>query len=86
MRVSTPQIEKEMILMTFPKPYMTRKELKEVGIPTVTLDRIWNTKGQEIAFRANPGKKTSPIIYDTALLAKLLAREARIEAATRGIA
>ncbi len=72
--------------MTFPKPYMTRRELKEAGIPVATLDRIWNTKGQEIAFRANPGKKTSPIIYDTVSLAKQLARESRIEAAARGIA
>nr|DAJ43513.1 MAG TPA: hypothetical protein [Caudoviricetes sp.] len=71
--------------MNFPKAFMTKKELREIGVPEATLERIWNTKGQNIAFRACPGKKTSPIIFDTESLSKQLAKETRIEAATREI-
>ena len=51
--------------MNFPKAFMTKKELREIGVPEATLERVWNMKGQNIAFRACPGKKTSPIIFDT---------------------
>ena len=65
--------------MVYPKPMMRLQQLKAMGIPESILLRIYRTRGQKVARKANPAKKNSPIIYDTAELEKVLQREQEAE-------
>ena len=65
--------------MVYPKPMMRLQQLKDMGIPESILLRIYRTRGQKVARKANPAKKNSPIIYDTAELEKVLQREQEAE-------
>lgn len=65
--------------MVYPKPMMRLQQLKAMGIPESILLRIYRTRGQKVARKANPAKKNSPIIYDTAELEKVLQREREME-------
>lgn len=65
--------------MVYPKPIMRLKHLKEMGIPEATLLRIYRTRGQKVAKKISPGKRNSPLIFDTAELDKALLEEREIE-------
>ena len=65
--------------MIFPQPIMRLKPLKEMGIPEATLMRIYRTRGQKVAKKITPGKRNSPLIFDTAELDKALREEQEIE-------
>ena len=51
--------------MEYPKPVMNIKELAQMGFPKTFLMDAYYEKGQMFAQKANPLKKTSPIIFDT---------------------
>lgn len=51
--------------MEYPKKFMNRKELMEMGLPESYLMRAYATPGQTFACRANPMDKKSPILFDT---------------------
>ena len=65
--------------MVYPKPMMRLRQLKAMGIPEATLLRIYRTRGQKVAKKADPTKKNSPIMYDTAELDKVLQKEREAE-------
>lgn len=65
--------------MVYPKPIMRLKQLKEMGIPESVLLRIYRTRGQKVAKKISPGKRNSPLIFDTAELDKALREEREIE-------
>ena len=58
---------------------MRLKPLTEMGIPEAALMRIYRTKGQKVAKKISPGKRNSPLIFDTAELDKALREEQEIE-------
>ena len=51
--------------MEYPKPFMGKKELIQMGLTREYLNRAIATPGQTFAFKQNPTKKTSPYIFDT---------------------
>ena len=65
--------------MVYPKPIMRLKQLKEMGIPEAALMRIYRTRGQKVAKKISPGKRNSPLIFDTAELDKALREEREVE-------
>lgn len=65
--------------MIFPQPVMRLKPLTEMGIPEATLMRIYRTRGQKVAKKITPGKRNSPLIFDTAELDKVLREEQETE-------
>lgn len=65
--------------MIYPSPVMRLKPLTEMGIPESTLMRIYRTRGQKVAKKISPGKRNSPLIFDTAELDKALREEQEIE-------
>lgn len=69
--------------MTFPAKFMKLQELAKIGFPKQVLYRIFNEKGQKIAFKMNPAGKNSPIVFDTDALAEKLEREIRMERSMR---
>lgn len=69
--------------MTFPKKFMKVSEITALGFPRETLDRIYNEKGQTIAFKMNPEKKNSHIVFDTEGLIKRMEQEIRFERSMR---
>lgn len=52
--------------MIYPKPFMTRSALMEMGIPRKMLDRAAREKGQEMVCKGDSKKKNSPMHFDTA--------------------
>lgn len=65
--------------MIYPSPIMRLKPLTKMGIPEATLMRIYRTRGQKVAKKISPGKRNSPLIFDTAELDKALQEEQEIE-------
>lgn len=65
--------------MIFPQPIMRLKPLTEMGIPEATLMRIYRTRGQKVAKKITPGKRNSPLVFDTAELDKALREEMKVE-------
>lgn len=51
--------------MVYPKPYMRKRELVRMGIPSEMLDRAYRSKGQRFAQKIDPTKSNSPILFDT---------------------
>lgn len=51
--------------MQYPKEIMSLKEMKKLGFPEALLLRSRMEPGQTFAFKANPGSRTSPILFDT---------------------
>lgn len=52
--------------MEYPRPVMRLTALMEMGFPEDMLLNAYRTKGQTFAQKMTPGKKKSPIIFDTA--------------------
>ncbi len=57
--------DKEVKEVEYPKPFMRKKDLIDMGIPPQYLDRAICIPGQTFAFKLDPSKKTSPYIFDT---------------------
>lgn len=51
--------------MNFPKRFMRKQELENMGLPEVMLLRAYREKGQTFARKADPLKTNSPIVFDT---------------------
>lgn len=51
--------------MEYPKPIMKLSELMELGFPEDMLLNAYRFKGQRFAQKMTPGKKRSPIIFET---------------------
>ncbi len=63
--------------MEYPKKIMRKKELEKLGFPERLLLRAAMERGQTFAFRQDPGKKTSPWLFDTEGFAKWIAKQAK---------
>lgn len=51
--------------MEFPKSVMNMSELRRMGISESFLRIAYADKAQTFAWKANPTKENSPILYDT---------------------
>lgn len=51
--------------MNYPKPVMRKNELKKMGFTEDFLLYAYRRVGQTYAWKANPTKKNSPILFDT---------------------
>lgn len=51
--------------MEYQKQIMRMSELAKMGFPVLYLLSAYRTPGQTFAFRMNPLKENSPIIFDT---------------------
>lgn len=68
--------------MNYPKKFMKRKELLNLGMPAALVDRMKNIP--EIAHQVSPSK-TSDYVFDTELMEKQLERESRLTRQLRGL-
>lgn len=68
--------------MTYPKKFMKKKELQELGLPVKLIDRMKTIPG--VAHQISPGK-TSDYVFDTDLMEKQLERESRLQRQLRGL-
>lgn len=57
--------KKEGDSMKYPKPVMRITELEDMGFPREHLEYCYRKKGQNFAWKLNPTKSNSPIIFDT---------------------
>ena len=55
-----------MIEQKYSKPVMKMSELMELGFPRSYLTRIYYTGDRKIAWKTNPAKSNSMILFDTA--------------------
>ena len=69
--------------MNFEKRIMSIKELRQYGFPKSYLRRIYGTKGQDCAFKSDPMRENSMILFDTEKLAAWVARD--IETQGKGL-
>jgi len=51
--------------MNYPKAVMKATELEEMGFPREYLDYAFRFKGQQFAWKMNPTKPNSTIVFDT---------------------
>lgn len=51
--------------MTYPKRVMRIAELEKMGFSKTSLMTAYRRRGQTYAWKANPTKKNSPILFDT---------------------
>lgn len=65
--------------MQYPKPFMRTSELVKLGIPKEMLLNAYRAKGQRFAQKATAGKKTSPIIFETAEFEKWRMKQLEME-------
>ncbi|WP_317347496.1 hypothetical protein [Blautia argi] len=61
--------------MKYPKQIMSKTELMGMGFTRSYLDRVSRVKGQTFAFRINPMKTNSPLMFDTVGLEKFRLKE-----------
>lgn len=52
--------------MKYPKPIMSRQELMKMGFPRKFLDRAYASKTNTFAWKKDPFKRNSGILFDTA--------------------
>lgn len=65
--------------MEYPKPFMKTSELAKLGIPRQMLMDAYREKGQRFAQKINPGKKTSPLIFETSEFEKWRMKQLEME-------
>ncbi len=65
--------------MEYPKPFMRKKDLLDMGLPPQYLDRAIEAPGQTFAFKLDPSKKTSPYIFDTQGFEKWRVKDAAMQ-------
>lgn len=63
--------------MTYPKKVMRTNELVKIGFPKEYLMAAYRT--QQFAWKADPGKRNSPILFDTEELEKYRQQQIRTE-------
>lgn len=51
--------------MNYPKKVMKMTELEKLGFSRAHLEYAYRRKGQTFAFKMNPTKRNSPILFDT---------------------
>lgn len=61
--------------MEYSKPVMKMTDLVRMGFPESYLRRIYGTYGQKVAWKQNPMKIKSPILFDTEELEKVRMKE-----------
>lgn len=69
--------------MNFPQKFMKMNDLIKLGFPREMLMRLFREEGQTFAFKMNPEKKNSHIVFDTDGLARKIEREIKIERSIR---
>ena len=63
-------------MLKYSKPVMKLSEIvRETGLPAENLRRIYGTYGQKVAWKQNPMKIKSPILFDTEELEKVRMKE-----------
>lgn len=63
-------------MLQYSKPVMKMAEIvRETGLPERYLRRIYGTYGQKVAWKQDPLKAKSPILFDTAELEKVRLKE-----------
>lgn len=65
--------------MEYPKHFMKKKELMDMGLTLQYLNRAIAVPGQTYAFKLDPSKKTSPYIFDTQGFEKWRIRDATMQ-------
>ena len=65
--------------MTYPKQVMKMSELIGMGFPREYLLRVFRTNNRAIAWKMNPAKRNSPIVFNTEELEKLRKQESKIK-------
>lgn len=65
--------------MTYPKPVMKMSELIRMGFPREYLLRVFRTNNRAIAWKMNPAKRNSPIMFNTEELEKFRKQESKIK-------
>ena len=66
-------------MFEFPKQRMRLRELVAMGLSERELENAYRSRGQRFAHKMTPGKKNSPIVFDTNGLAKYFENLARRE-------
>lgn len=69
--------------MKYPKPFMKKEELMEMGLTRRYLDRAIAVPGQTFAFKVRPEGKTSPYIFDTVQFEEWRMKEVKMAANAR---
>lgn len=64
--------------MNYPKKVMRKNELMDMGFPEEFLLRASVEKTDRIAWKVNPVKRNSPLLFDTEALEKWRLRQAEI--------
>ena len=65
--------------MTYPKQVMRQAELEAMGFSKTYLMRVFRLNNRAIAWKMNPAKRNSPIIFDTEEFEKFRKNESRIK-------
>lgn len=65
--------------MQYPKPVMKLSELITMGFPEEYLLRVYRNQKQRIAWKMNPLKNNSPILFDTEELDKFRFAEIKMQ-------
>lgn len=65
------------------KTILRRSVLIEMGYPPELLERVYRTRGQRVAFKINPFKKNSPLMFDLGELKKFIEKQERMDEARR---
>lgn len=66
-------------MFTFAKQRMRLSELVAAGFSKTELKVAYRSRGQRFAYKMNPTKRNSPIIFDTAGLARYFENLAKAE-------
>lgn len=66
-------------MFTFAKQHMRLSELVAAGFSETELKTAYRSRGQRFAYKMNPDKRNSPIVFDTAGLARYFENLARRE-------
>lgn len=69
--------------MEYPKEVMRQQELLKMGFDECFLCRAFNTPGQDFAWKNDPFKKNSPILFDTKGFEKWRLKQVRLSQASR---
>lgn len=69
--------------MEYPKPIMSRPELLRMGFSRLTLDRAYHSKGNNFAWKKDPAKPRSHIMFDTVEFEKWRQKEIKAQRGRR---
>ena len=69
--------------MEYPKAIMRVKELEEMGYPREYLFRAYYSRNQDFAWKQNPMKSNSPVLFDTEKFEKWRLKDIQIQGKSR---